>query len=172
MWQASLQLHTSSFCHNWNACHQHSVVKAQKGSLSWDFVWGQVCPYYFALFQSGLPADHIYLAVLLRFPEPGGTRRSPSGMSLQIDTWPLPSTLFSSSFGANVHLRVSGHHTAAESHRSLLSGSANFLYTLSFFFNTFLFYPLNTQLKAFPTRHARLLENTALLSSINTLSLV
>lgn len=63
----------------------------------------------------------IYLAVMLRFPVPGGTGCSPSGTGL--DTWPLPSMLFSSSFGANFHLRVSGHHfgvhTAAESYGSL-----------------------------------------------------
>lgn len=36
------------------------------------------------LLNSSLPADHIYLAVLLRFPVAGGMDYSPSGMSLQI----------------------------------------------------------------------------------------
>lgn len=83
--------------------------------------------------------------------------------------------LFSSSFGANFHLRVSGHHfgvhTAAESHGSLCYLVLQ-ISCILFFFYTFLFYPLNIQLKAIPTRLASLPENTSFLSSINISSLI
>lgn len=65
--------------------------------------------------------------------------------------------MFSTSFGANLHLRVPGHHfgahTATKSHRSLCLLFCIFLYTFLFWGS------LDIQFRAFLTRRASLPQN-------------